>query len=254
MLLGGCFSGCIGPEVTDYFDREYPINEQTIVSVSNINGQIEITGWDGDNVTIYAVKKTTFGVEELRNVNISVSQTGNHLEIVTKYTGQKLIQASVDYSIKVPYNVTIGTITTSNGGILISKTKGDLSVSSSNGAIIINDVDGVVTAVTSNAHIEIQNTTGIGDLRTSNGAISAEVQSIQDDITIDTSNAAVTVYVNPFMNATWEMTTSNGKVKLQGISLNISLLEDTHVIGTLGIDGQKIDIHTSNANIYVNKL
>jgi len=111
-----------------------------------------------------------------------------------------------------------------------------------------------VSATTSNGHIEIRNTSGISDLRTSNAAITTEIQSIEDDINIETSNGAVTVYINPLMNATLEMTTSNAKVKLQGISLNISLLEDTHVIGTLGINSLKIDIHTSNANIYLNKL
>lgn len=254
IVLIGSLSGCIGPEVTDYFNGEYPITAQTIVSVSNINGQIEITGWDSDNVSVYAVKKSTFGVEELDKVNISVTQTGNHIEIITKYTGQKLIQARVDYSIKVPYNITIETLTTSNGGIQISNVKGDISASSSNGAIIMEDVDGVVSATTSNGHIEIQNTTGISDIRTSNAAVITSIQNVHDDISIETSNGAITVYVNPFLNATLEMTTSNGKVKLQEISLNISLLEDTHVIGTLGTDGKKIDMHTSNANIYVYKL
>ncbi len=254
VVLSGCFSGCVGPGVTDYFNGEYPVDEQTIVSVSNINGQVEITGWSGDNVTVYAVKTSTLGEEELRNVNISVTQIGNHLEIETKYTGQKFIQAGVEYSIKVPFNTTIGTIITSNGGIQISNTKGDIIASSSNGAIIMENVDGVVSATTSNGHIEILNTTGVSDIRTSNAAITAEVQSIPDDVSIETSNGAVTVYVNPLLNATLEMTTSNAKVKLQDLTLNISLLEDTHVIGTLGVDGQKIDIHTSNANIYLNKL
>ncbi len=254
VVLIGNLSGCVGPDVTDYFNGEYPINAQTIVSVSNINGQIEITGWDGRNVSVYAVKKSTFGVEELDKTNISVTHTGNHLEIITKYTGQKLIQTSVDYTIKVPYNTTIASLTTSNGGIQISKVKGDISATSSNGAIIIEDVNGIVSATTSNGHIEIQNTTGISDIRTSNAAVTAEIQSIQDDISIETSNGAVTVYLNPLMNATLEMTTSNAKVKLQDISLNISLSEDTHVIGTLGNNNRKIDIHTSNANIYLNRL
>jgi fructose-specific phosphotransferase system component IIB len=253
VLISG-FSGCVGPQTTDYFNGEYTINPYTILSVSNINGQVEITGWDGDNVTVNAVKKTTYGAEELRNVNISVSQTENHLEIVTRYTGQKLIQASVDYNIKVPYNVTIETITTSNGAIQVSKTKGGILATTSNGAIIINDIDGVVSATTSNGHIEIQGTTGIGNLRTSNAAITADVQSVQNDISIETSNAAISLSINPFLNATFDMTTSNAKVTLQGISLNVSLSGDTHVIGTLGGDGYQIDVHTSNANIYLNKL
>ncbi|HIH00316.1 MAG TPA: hypothetical protein HA258_06995, partial [Thermoplasmata archaeon] len=82
------------------------MDEQTIVSVSNINGAIEITGWNGDKVTVSAVKTSTSGEEELRKIIISVTQTENHLEIETKYTGQSLIQYGVDYSIRVPFNTT----------------------------------------------------------------------------------------------------------------------------------------------------
>jgi hypothetical protein len=253
VLISG-FSGCVGPLSTDYFNGEYAVTPYTIVSVTNINGQVDITGWDGDNVTVEAVKKSSFGTEALNNVNISVSQTENHLEIVARYTSQKILQASVDFTIKVPYNVIIETITTSNGAIQISKTKGDILASSSNGAILIDDVDGVVSATTSNGLIEVQETTGIGNLHTSNAAISAEIRSFQNNISIDTSNGAITIAINPSLNAMLDMTTSNAKVTFQGVSLDVSLLEETHVTGTLGMDGQRIDVHTSNANIHVSTL
>jgi DUF4097 and DUF4098 domain-containing protein YvlB len=254
IVLSSILSGCGGPKTSEYFNEEYTINPNTIVSVTNINGPVEITSWGGDTVTVDAVKESSYGAEDLQNVNISVSQTENHLEIVTRYTGQRLIQAGVSYNIKVPYNVTIETITTSNGAILISGTKGDILASTSNGAIEISDIDGVVSATTSNGHIEIKNTTGVGDLRTSNAAITADVRSILGDISIETSNAAISVSLNPFLNVTLDMTTSNSQIRVQGVSLNTSLLEDTHVIGTLGTGSQRIDVHTSNAHIDLSKL
>ncbi len=251
VLLIGNFSGCVGPEVTEPFNGEYPVDAQTIVRVSNINGGIQITGWVGDSVTISAVKKSTSGDAGLRNINISVSRTGNTLEIETKYTGQPLTQFGVDYTIKIPYNTTLESVTTSNGAIQVSNVKGNLSATSSNGAVTVETVKGTVSATTSNGQIEIQEVTGLGTLRSSNAAINAEVRSIQDDVDIETSNAAVTVYVNPFLNASFEMTTSNAKIHLQGLALNTSRMEDTHVIGTLGTDGHRIDIRTSNAPIYL---
>jgi len=254
LLLIGTISGCIGPEMTESFNREYPVNPQTIVRVSSINGGITITGWAGDSVSVSAVKHSRSGEDGLRNLNISVSQLGNYLVIETKYTGQLLMQSGVDYSIKIPFNTTIDSLTTTNGGIQVSNVKGNLSTVSSNGAITIENVNGIVSVTTSNAHIDIQNVTGIGNLRTSNAAVDTEIQSISSDVDIETSNGAVTVYINPLLNATLEMTTSNADIQLQGIALNTSLLEDTHVIGALGSGGKKIDIRTSNAHIYVYKL
>ena len=43
------FSGCIGSRYTEYFNDEYEVNENTILKVSTINGQIEILGWDEDS-------------------------------------------------------------------------------------------------------------------------------------------------------------------------------------------------------------
>jgi hypothetical protein len=248
------FSGCFGPQVTDYFNGLYAVNEQTILTVTNINGQVEITGWDGDNVTVNAVKKSSFGTEELDKIDINVTSVGNYLNIKTIYTGLATIRGSVDMNIKVPRTIHIETVTSSNGAIQITDTKGDMEVLSSNGAIIIDSVDGYVSAETSNGRIEIKETTGIKNIQTSNGAIIAEVADFQENIAIETSNGPVTVYLNPSLNATIEMRTSNSKITVEGITLNVELLEDTHVIGSIGSDGRQLDIQTSNGKIQLIKL
>jgi DUF4097 and DUF4098 domain-containing protein YvlB len=248
------FSGCFGPVTTDYFHKSYTVNEHTILTVTNINGQVEISSWDGNNVTIDAVKKSSFGQEELDKININVTPIGNYLNIQTKYTGLSTIRGSVDMNIKVPHNLRIESVTTSNGAIQITDTTGNISTSSSNGAIVIHTVDGYVSAETSNGPIDIKGTTGLRNIHTSNGAITVEVAHLRDNISIDTSNGPVTVSINPSLNATIDMTTSNGQITFEGISLNVQLREQTHVIGSIGSDGRKIDIHTSNGKIQLLKL
>jgi len=254
ILLFSGLNGCIGPLATETITRVYAATEDTIVTVSSFNGLVEITGWDGATVTITAVKKSSVGQADLKNINISVTTSDNHLNIRTIYTGPSTTQPSVDMTLKVPYNVTIDAVATSNGAIHLSSTKGDSILSTSNGAILVNHVTGFVSAATSNAYVEIKGTTGITGAHTSNAAISAEVHDVRGNISIDTSNAAITVYLNPSLNATVDMATSNAKVTVQGITLNVSLLEETHVIGTLGTDGHRIEVRTSNANMYLYNL
>jgi DUF4097 and DUF4098 domain-containing protein YvlB len=201
------------------------------------------------------VKKSSFGQEELDKIDINVTTIGNYMNIQTKYTGLSTIRGSVDMHIKVPQTIHIKSVTTSNGAIQITDTNGNITTSSSNGAIIINTVDGYVSAETSNGRIEVKGTTGIKDnIRTSNGAITVEVANFYNDITIDTSNGPVAVYLNPSLNATIEMTTSNNQITFEEIFLNVQLLEQTHVIGSLGSNDQKLDIHTSNGKIQLLKL
>ena len=254
VLLFSGLNGCIGPVATETITKTYSASDATIMTVLNFNGQVDITGWNGATVMVTAVKKSSVGQADLKNINISVTDIDNHLDVKTTYSGPSTTQPSIDMTLKVPYNVTIDTVTTSNGAIHISRTKGDTILSTSNGAVFVDHVAGFVSAATSNAYIEIKGTTGITGAHTSNAAISAEVHDIRSNCSIDTSNAVITVYLNLSLNVTVDMATSNAKVTVEGISLNVSLLEETHVIGTLGADGHRIEVRTSNANMYLYNL
>jgi DUF4097 and DUF4098 domain-containing protein YvlB len=253
MLTVG-FCGCLGSEVTDYFNDEYEANENTVLKVTTLNGQIEINDWDGETISLNAIKRTRLGREELDKAEIIVTETDNLIEIEAKYTGEKSTTPSVDMNIKVPKYVTIDSATTSNGAIQISGTKGNTTAHSSNGAILLENVDGYVKATTSNGRIEITGTTGIRGAQSSNLGISAEVFDFQENITIGTSNGGITVYLNPSLNADIEMTTSNGHITISGLSLNLTISEEKHKEGKLGEGGYTLNIHTSNGNINLYKL
>jgi len=247
-------SGCINPQVTDYFNSYYEADENTHLQVSTINGQIEIYNWEGDNISFNAVKKSSFGREELDKIDINVIQNEGYIEIETTYNGDRSSLPSVDMNIKVPEYVYVESATTSNGAIQITGTKGDIIASSSNGAIIIEDVIGYVTATTSNGRIDVKGTTGIKNLKTSNLGITAEIYDFQENISISSSNGGINIYLNPLLNATIEMTTSNGQISINELSLNMTISEDKYKVGNLGQGGNKIDISTSNGNIRLNKL
>lgn len=254
VVIGSGLSGCLEPRATEYFNEEYEANENTFLKATTLNGQIEINSWDGNTITINAIKKSVFGQEELDNVEINVIESNNQLEIEVEYIGQRATTPSVDMNIKVPQNVTVESVTTSNGAIQISGTKGDIIATSSNGAIVIENVDGYVSATTSNGRIEIKGTTGIKDLKSSNLGINAEVYDFKDNVSISTSNGGITIYINPSLNADIDMTTSNGQISISDLSLNLTISEEKHKFGKLGEGGNKLNILTSNGNINLYKL
>lgn len=253
VLIGG-LSGCVGPKTTDYFNGEYDANENTILKVTTINGQIEITVWDNSNISFNAVKKSSYGQEELDKTEINVIEDENQIEIEVKYTGQRQTTPSVDMNIKVPQYVIVDSAKTSNGAIKISGTKGDVKATSSNGAIVIENVEGYVSATTSNGRIEVRGTTGVKNLASSNLGVEAEVYDFQENSRITTSNGGITVYINPLLNADIDMETSNGQISISGVILNLTISEDKHKSGILGDGGNQLNIHTSNGNINLIKL
>ena len=254
ILLAIGLTGCLSGQYTDYFNGEYAANENTVMKVTTLNGQIEIYTWDNDTVSLNAIKKSAISKEELDNININVDESGNIIKIETLYVGQRITQPSVDMNIKVPNYITVDTVKTSNGAIIIEDVKGNITADSSNGAITIKNVDGYVTATTSNGQIEVTDTTGIKNLHSSNGIINTEIFDFQQNISISTSNGRITVYINPLLNADIEMETSNGQITINGITLNLTTNEEKHKMGTLGSGGNKISIKTSNGDIKLYKL
>jgi len=248
------FSGCTNPVSTDYFSEDISPTEQSILQVKTINGNLELSSWTEDNITIDGVKKSRFGQEDLDKIELVINDVDNLIQIEAKYTGTRLSTPIVDMNIKIPSFVTVEEVTTSNGAIQISELKGNITATSSNGAIIIDDVDGFVSALTSNGKIEVTDTKGIIDLMSSNGEVTAEISHIINDISITTSNGRINLYINQSLDADVDFQTSNGNINTNGLTLNLTSSSSKHMAGKLGNGGLLIYVHTSNGNININKL
>ena len=254
LMLAIGLSGCLSGRYTDYFNGEYDSTENTVFKITTFNGQIELYGWDNDTVSLNAIKRSSISQDELDKVDINVDESDDNIEIETVYTGQRVTQPAVDINLKVPTYITIDTVKTSNGAIIIENAKGNITADSSNGAITIENIDGYVTATTSNGNIDVTGTTGIKDLQTSNGIIKAEIYDFQGNIVISTSNGGITVYINPSLNADIKMQTSNGVITLNEISMNFTTNEEKYKEAILGDGGNEISLQTSNGNIKLYEL
>src|SRR5450755_4700612 len=71
-------------EVTQDFHRTVPLTANGRISLSNINGGVEITGWDRNEVQIDAVK-TASDQQRLDDARIEVEAGSDSVEIRTSY-------------------------------------------------------------------------------------------------------------------------------------------------------------------------
>jgi hypothetical protein len=251
IIAFGILSGCLKSKeyVIDYYDNEYNININSSLHVSTFNGRIDITTWEGNNIILNVTKTSEYGQDELDLVEINVENISDKIEIVANYLGVLSSRPSVNMILKIPHDIFIDNVLTSNGDISISQTKGNISAISTNGKIHIENVEGYVLAKTSNGGIEIKETSGIRDLSTSNAKISVEVNDIKDDITISTSNGAVDLYLNSLLDINVDMTTSNGEISINDVLLNIISSSKNHINGNLGDGGYLLVVHTSNGDV-----
>jgi hypothetical protein len=256
------FSGCIESEpddeplvVSDLFEGNYNATGNTTLEVDNSNGYIIVTTWEQGGVKLEADKWIDEKFKEkLDEVEIIVTEENNRIIIETVYETQEGIHATVDMNIWISPSVHVETLKTSNGMIELSNTIGNTSCESSNGDVFIDNVDGYVEAHTSNGYLSVIGTTGIEDVTTSNGDVMVEVFDVKEDVEISSSNGDISIDVLPTLNLTIDMQTSLGDISISGLTLEKSLDDDTHVIGTMNGGGYKIDIHTSNGDVRLKKL
>ena len=249
--LIGCID--IATELTESFEYEYVTTDDTVLSITNQNGRIEINNWDGNTVILIVTKRTHHGRDEFDNIEIINSTKDSELTIETNYTTEK-VRVSVDMDIMIPDTVTVAYIETSNGDILLTGTKGNTTALSSNGDIIANNIDGYVMAKTSNGRIDIRSTTGVNDISTSNGDIITEIFEFKESIDIESSNGNIIIYINPSLNADILMITSNGKVMVEDLILDFLINDKKHKEGRLGNGGNTINIHSSNGDVKLKQL
>jgi hypothetical protein len=257
LFIVAAFTGCFenGENKKETFSGDYDANQNTILKITNLNGDITINEWDGDTVKMTGEKIVPEKYkDELDEVEVNVTEANNEIIIRTIYQDDDERHVTVNMEIDVPSYVYIEFVKNTNGNIEISDTYGNTSVENTNGNVIINDVEGFVSVENTNGNNEVRGTTGIGDVGTTNGNVLVEISDISENVSIISTNGNVDVYILLTLNATIDMQTTNGALTISEVTLDKSLDDDTHVIGNLNDGGYKINIQTSNGNAKLYKL
>ncbi len=169
-------------------------------------------------------------------------------------------------------------LTTSNGSVHLARIRGDVDAHTSNGTVEVNDVNGRMTFRTSNGSVHAENAHGalqaetsngsvhvhLADseagqaihLATSNGPIELELDSPRsNDIVAKTSNGSVTLRMPEGAGAALHAATSStGSIRSDFEILTHGQLSRSHIDGTIGSGGPRIDLTTSNGNIRLLKI
>jgi len=260
-----------GEKITKEIFKTYEGKTDTKINVINIKGAVKVIGWEKEFIDIYAELSTRKEKEEFDKIEISIKEKKKQcfIETIEKSKNPKVF---VEYVIKVPENMLVSSIQTSNGSIKIEDIKGDaelatsngsikvfdsegdLKLRTSNGSLTVDNISGSVDAGTSNGSISVYKVGGIIDASTSNGSIKAEITSLKDDAEFSTNNGSIKLYLNPKLNANIFASTSNSSIKLHDIEITTSDFSKNYLKGKIGKGGNLIKATTSNSSINIYEL
>jgi hypothetical protein len=239
---------------TENTTGEYNANETTSLIVESLNGNIDITIGSEDFVKVDVEKRVLKENKDvLENVKVEVIEEISLILVQVTYEIE-VRNVSVNLDIVVPDFVWVESIHNKNGNIQVSNTMGNLTISNDNGNVVVTDVDGHVNVYLDNGDITITGSSGLGYVSNKNGQINVQLLDFTDDIEITNSNGEITVNILSSVPADIKMTTQNGVIFIKGLSIDLTVNQDTNKEGTLNGGGNLITIQTGNGNINLNKL
>jgi hypothetical protein len=149
-VVGESAPGPGEPQQSERFSKTVPLGASGTVLLSNVAGDIVVTGGSGDQVVIDAVKRGR-SAEDLKSVEIDVSARDGRVEIVTRYPRHQERRwgnsAEVDYTLTVPRRALVR-VKTVSGDVQVSTVDGELRAESVSGNVRVTDARNLEGAVT----------------------------------------------------------------------------------------------------------
>jgi hypothetical protein len=220
------------------FNQTLPLTANGRLSLDNINGKVEIHGWDQNTVAIQAVKhgKTRDSVEELQIVvDARPDRITIHTQQPENWFGWKKDSVNVDYLVQVPQHARLANVSSVNGQVEIEGVSGNIEASSVNGRLQVQGAAGDLKLSTVNGQVKTRMVAlGRGQsvsLNAVNGHLEATLPAdASADVSADTVNGGIT---SEFPSLTVKKDFPLGR----------------HLKGTLGGGGAHVKASTVNGGI-----
>jgi DUF4097 and DUF4098 domain-containing protein YvlB len=221
--------------ITKEVNQSYPLQPGGSFELQNVNGTVDVQGWDRNEVEIHAVKTAKQKESDLERVSIDVDAKPDAVSITTRYPQNEGVEVAVEYTIHVPHGVRLEHIGTVNGTLRIAGVESVGDLHTVNGNIEVFEAGGSVHAHTTNGNVHLE----LAHLRDKNGAIA------------ETTNGSLVLAVPSDTQADLEARCLNGNFYSEIPIAMESSQRPREMHGKLGQGGVPIHLRTVNGGIRV---
>lgn len=229
VLAAPCFA------ITKEFNQSYPLQAGGSFELQNVNGTVEVQGWDRDTVQIHAVKTAKSRESDLDLVSIDVEARSSAISVSTRYPQNEGVEVAVEYTVRVPHGVRVEHVGTVNGTLRVS------------------GIEAVEELRTVNGNIEVYDGGGSVHARTTNGNVHLELLHVQDKngAVAETTNGSVLLAVPADTHADLEARCLNGNFFSELPVTFESTQRPRELHGKIGRGGVPLRLRTVNGGIRV---
>jgi hypothetical protein len=221
--------------ISKEFNQSYPLQPGGSFELQNVNGTVDVQGWDRNVVEVHAVKTAKQKESDLERVTIEVEARPDAISIATRYPQNEGVEVAVEYTVRVPHGARVEHIGTVNGTLRISGIENVEDVHTVNGNIEMFEAGGSVHAHTTNGNVHLE----LARLQDKTGAIA------------ETTNGSLVLAVPSDLQAEVEARCLNGNFSSEIPITLESTQKPREVRGKLGHGGAPIHLRTVNGGIRV---
>src|SRR3982074_1697757 len=142
--------------ITKEFNQTYPLQPGAAVDIPNVNGTVDVQGWDRDTIEIHAVKTAKHKESDLELVSIDVDAKPGVVSVATRYPQNEGVEVAVEYTVRVPHFAHIEHVGTVNGTLRVSGIERVEDLRTVNGNIEVYEGGGSVHAHTTNGSVHLE--------------------------------------------------------------------------------------------------
>ncbi|MGH9743784.1 MAG: DUF4097 family beta strand repeat-containing protein [Candidatus Acidiferrum sp.] len=217
------------------FHQSYPLQAGGTFELQNVNGPVEVQGWDRNIIEIDAVKVAREKESDLDRVSIEVDAKPDDVSVVTRYPQNEGVEVAVEYTVRVPHGARVEHIGTVNGTLKVA------------------GVDSVEDLHTVNGNIEVYEGGGNIQARTTNGNVHLELSHFlgQRGMAAATTNGSVFLAVPQDTQANLEARALNGNFYSELPFAQEATMLPREMRGKFGKGGAPIKLNTVNGGIQI---
>lgn len=139
--------------------KTYQFDANGRVSVENINGSIEVSGWDKNEISLQYTM-TADDKDDLENIKVDIEHSQDNFDVEVDINSDGFMNwgsnsGQVDFVLKVPQGASLRSIESVNGNIQIADVINEVSTSTVNGGILIKNAANDVTFGTVNGDAQV---------------------------------------------------------------------------------------------------
>ncbi len=141
---------------TQGFHQVYPLGRGGSFSLDNVNGSVQVEGWEREEVEVDAVKTARRGLADAERVRIEVETSGGNVAVHTRYPRGSGVEVAVDFRVRIPNGAALVEVETVNGSVSVRGVEGGGALRSVNGDVEVVDSGGRYSAHTTNGDIRME--------------------------------------------------------------------------------------------------